>query len=112
MHVSFEDSTEIAPERLGQDNWDFLKIKMQSESPKFFLAMPRLNLYLAIVGGSFVKGIGGHDIFEPAKMEQKAFSPAPVKIITPLSNYSFSLDQYLKEWVQLSKEFLNPTFFE
>ena len=24
--------------------------------------------YLAIVGGSFVKGIGGHDIFEPAKM--------------------------------------------
>lgn len=24
--------------------------------------------YLAIVGGSFVKGIGGHDVFEPAKM--------------------------------------------
>ena len=24
--------------------------------------------HMAIVGGSFIKGIGGHDIFEPAKM--------------------------------------------
>ena len=53
----------------------FQKVKESLQRPQV-IVVDRMGIlpkcyrlsHLAIVGGSFVKGVGGHDIFEPAKM--------------------------------------------